>query len=519
MRTGILPQIIDETKKHTVATSLLHNLLNSSNLFGVARNGLAISLTGMRPASLQVIGHETGTDILEIFQLLSDEGAGGRSVDVGVEEGMDVGGDDVDDGAEGRRVFLEDVHRFRGRDGAGEAGGDEGGLGGGDEGGQFAHADVVVEDGLVADDDHFDHGPVARGPGGDGADLGLRAGDARRGDVDAQHEFEVVFLGGAADVLEPAAVGAVQADRGEALGGDDGDVRVHGFGAFAGAFGGVGRVGHAPLLAAADVVGAGGLSLGRGGGGRCGWGVFGSGRCGGSGFGGLSWGADMFWCRGGGCGLGRHERGGFSVAGSRVREWADEHLRGRGDGDGRLWLSVGAGCVGSRGGVNHHGGLGDHGRGRCDGVGTARRADVGGCLDDAGRVGFIRLDGCVGADNGGGSLHDGGNTSVGLRFAVAGKSGGCRGRHGGFSCHGDCAGGNGVGSWRRADGHEGCGYVLGWCCRRAGRHDSNGRVLSGLKSRSRQRCGRSILNHYSSSVLAFSMRAASPSTLLPTLRC
>jgi len=48
------------------------------------------------------------------------------------------------------------------------------------------------------------------------------------GDVDTEDEGEVVRGGGGADGGEAGAVGAVEADGGEAFGGDRGDVRGDG---------------------------------------------------------------------------------------------------------------------------------------------------------------------------------------------------------------------------------------------------------------------------------------------------
>lgn len=139
----------------------------------------------MRPSGLEVEGAETGADLLEILELLGNERAGLGSGRLGVEEGVDVGAEDIDDGAEDAALFLDDVHRLRGCDVAGEAGRLEGRFGRADKGREFRHAGVMVEDGFVADDDHFDRRPVARGPADDFGDLCLRGGDAGLGDVNA----------------------------------------------------------------------------------------------------------------------------------------------------------------------------------------------------------------------------------------------------------------------------------------------------------------------------------------------
>ena len=214
----------------------------------------------MRPPGLEVEDFfVTGAHVRQLCQRRRDKGARGGGVGAGVEERVDVRGEDVDDGAEQRGVgfHLQHVERLGGGDGAGVAGGLEGAFRRGDELCELRGGAEVVEDGFVADDDHFHGGVVAVGPRRDVPDL-LRGGaGAGLGDVDPQDEFEVVGLGGGAGVLEAAAVGAVEADGGEAFRGDEGDVDLDGLLVFASAAVGVGRVGHAPLGA-----GDGGWSVG-----------------------------------------------------------------------------------------------------------------------------------------------------------------------------------------------------------------------------------------------------------------
>lgn len=194
-------------------------------LLGGTGNRGAVGVTGMRPSGLEVVGAEAGADLLEILELGRDEFTRLLGGSLRVEEGVDVGAEDVDDVAEGAALFFDDVHGLRGGDVAGEAGGLEGRFGRADEAGEIGHAAVVVEDGFVADDDHFDDRPVARGPIDDLGDLGLRGGDAAAGDVHAEDELEVVLFGGRADVLESVTVGRVDPDGGESFTRDDGNVR------------------------------------------------------------------------------------------------------------------------------------------------------------------------------------------------------------------------------------------------------------------------------------------------------
>ena len=231
--TRLFPHIIHKAKENRLPTRALHDRLDRQLLLLGTRHRLAVRIARMRPSSLEIIRLESRAHFLQIFELGGDELSGLGRGNAVVEERMDVGGNDVDDAAEGRGVFLQGAHGLGGGDWAGISGGPEGRFGLADEAGKLGHGDVMVEDGLVADDDHFDHGPVAVGPVGDGRDLRLRDRDAGFGDVDAQHEFEVVLLGGVPDVFEPVAVGRVDSDRGEAFAGDKGNVHGDGFGALA----------------------------------------------------------------------------------------------------------------------------------------------------------------------------------------------------------------------------------------------------------------------------------------------
>jgi len=269
-RTRLLPHIIDEAKEDALATRAFLNTPDRLLLLAVARHGETVCAPRVRPSGLEVVGAETGADLLEVLELSGDEGAGLGRGGAGVEEGVDVGAEDVDDAAEDATLFLEDVHGLGGGDRAGEAGGSEARFGRADEAREVRHAAVVVEDGFVADDDHLNQGPVARGPADDFGDLGLRACDASLGDEHAEDELDVVLLGGRADVLESAAVGRVDSDGGESLAGNGGNVRGDGRGVFALARRGVWGVGHAPLVATSDGRGWRALAWGRrwGGGGN-----------------------------------------------------------------------------------------------------------------------------------------------------------------------------------------------------------------------------------------------------------
>ena len=238
--------------------------LDGDELLAHARDRSAVGQAGARPAGLKVIPGKTGADGLEQLELTGDEGASANGGDVGVEERVDVGGGDVEDGAEVVGVVGQDVERFGGSDEAAVAGGSEGGAGLGDEVRQSGGAAVVVEDGFVADHDHLDAGPVAAGPGGDFGDLRRGVAQASSGDENAEDEFQPVGFGCRADVLKARAVGAIEPDAAEAFGRDRLHIRGDGRAGFTGAVAVVGRVGHAPLRSAGAELGFRRLGFWRG---------------------------------------------------------------------------------------------------------------------------------------------------------------------------------------------------------------------------------------------------------------
>lgn len=82
--------------------------------------------------------------------------------DVRIEEGMDIGTSDIDDGTEkvGDAVFLPDVEGFSGCTLASVSCTAEFGLGRCDEVGEFLRSTVFVENGLISNNDELDEVPL-----------------------------------------------------------------------------------------------------------------------------------------------------------------------------------------------------------------------------------------------------------------------------------------------------------------------------------------------------------------------
>ena len=195
-----LPQIIHKAKERTLATRLLPNTLNSLLLLLRSGDSHTIRTALMRPARLQIKRLALpGTHLCEISQGAGDEIPRRVGTNAGIEEGVDIGSDDIEDRAEGVGVGGEDGDGFGGSEGGGAASGAKGIFGFGDKAREGGRGGIAVEEGFVADDDHFDAAVVAGEVGGDVGDLASGAGDAGAGDEDAEDEFEVVGARGGAD--------------------------------------------------------------------------------------------------------------------------------------------------------------------------------------------------------------------------------------------------------------------------------------------------------------------------------
>ena len=198
----------------------------------------------MRPAGLDNICRLARADGVEDGELGLDEGASLVRARLRVEEGVDVGRNDVDGATQRSALLLPDVKRLGRGDRAGVAGVGECPLAAADEAGEVADGEVLVEEGLVANDDQLDKVPLA--PGDDLRDLGLGAGDAGGFDEDAQDELEAYGSRGGTNIFETRAVGAVDADCGKAEGLNGSDVGRDGAGILAVSASSVGGVGDGP---------------------------------------------------------------------------------------------------------------------------------------------------------------------------------------------------------------------------------------------------------------------------------
>ena len=213
----LLPRLIFIAEEHHLRTRHGLNALERGGLILRAGARRAVAVTRVRPAGFQHVHGFAVADAVEYVDLALNEVTGHVGGDLGVEEGVKVGAYDVDGGAEGAGVagVLPYGKGFRGGHGSRVARGFEGGGATGDEAGELAGGSVAVEDGLVTHDDKINEIPLC--PVDDVRDLALGTADAAGGDPHAEDDLEAVVAGRGADVLERAAVGAVDADGRESL--------------------------------------------------------------------------------------------------------------------------------------------------------------------------------------------------------------------------------------------------------------------------------------------------------------
>lgn len=453
-----LPVIVGIGEEDGLGTDGLGNTLNGSLLLSGTGDSGTVGGTAVGPTSLQV-QDVLATELLEDLVLGQSELTGLLGGGVSVEEGVDVGTDDVDGAAEsGLSVLLPDVDRLSGGDLSGVTGSLEGRLAGGDEGSQLGSGDVAGGDSLVTDDNQLDHVPLS--PLGDGLNLLLSTGGTGALDEDTDDQVETEVLGGGTDVLQGVAVSGVDTDQVETLLLDDlqvlGDLGL----GHAVTGGGVGGEGHTVLTLAGDT-GAGATSAGR----LSGAGAGGSNNNGAGGRG----------SSGGGDGGSRDRagaRGSGQSGGLAVSVGAVEGGVGASDGHNAGGLGVGTGGEGLGGRVDDHSAGGHGGDGtRDNGVGTSSGASVGGVLNGAGGGGAVGLDSGVGAGDGGLSVDNGGDTTNGV--STAGNSSGSSTADGSGVSDGQSSGRDSVDTGGGEAGDTGSGQG----------HNDGGGLRSGSRSR------------------------------------
>ena len=427
-----LPGVISVGEEDRDIADLLNERIDGNLLLGLAGNGLAVGITSAGPAGLEVDDILARANLLQVLDLVANEGTGLRGAELSVKEWVKVGTKNVNDGAEGVTVAKPGVNGFGGGNLASVTSGLEGRGSLRNEASKFRGRANVAGDSLVTDGDESDKVPLS--PAGDFLELRASSVNAISINEDTNNHLQTVGAASSSDVLEGVAVGSVNTNVGESLLLDKTNLLKNIVLGHAASVAVVGGEGHAHLVPASTGGDAGGRRGGGGGAAR----NSGSGR---------------------GSGGGRNSRGGGQGRDAgrdiAVGVRANIDVLSASHGDGGTRVGVSARGDGLRGGVDNNGGGRDVGGGRGNGVGTSRGADVGGGLNNAGDGAASGLDGGIGAGDGRGGLDNGGDTTVGV--GTAGElSGGGAADSGGVG-DGDGGSRDGVGTSLRVAGHAGGG--------------------------------------------------------------
>ena len=177
----------------------------------------------MGPSGLHHVHILARADTFKLGDFSLDEWPGFVSGGLRVEVRVQVGCNNINHAAECAAARQPRLDWLSGADGASIASAGEGALGGRNETSKSRSTAVAIEDSLVTNDNELNNVPL--GPFHDVGDLALCTGDTGAADEDAEDQLHVVGTGSRANILEGAAVGAVDTDGAEAFACDSGDVR------------------------------------------------------------------------------------------------------------------------------------------------------------------------------------------------------------------------------------------------------------------------------------------------------
>ena len=158
---GFLPHVILKAEEDGLCAHILHDAHDGSALVFLTGCRLPVGLACMWPSRFEVVDFLARADVFEYVDLTGGERAGLVRCDFSVEEWMNVRPDYVDDAAERRALFLPDVEGFSRRAWSAVACGLELGFAVRNEARQRANVADLIEEGFVADDNKFNHLPLA----------------------------------------------------------------------------------------------------------------------------------------------------------------------------------------------------------------------------------------------------------------------------------------------------------------------------------------------------------------------
>jgi hypothetical protein len=245
--TWCLPVIVLEREHDGLASNSLHYALDGSGLLGSTWAGLSVARTFRWPSGLQVETALAWAKTIDNVKLALGEVAGFAGINIGVEEGVDVATDNVNNTAKGAGILLPGAQGLGSGAWAGVSSAGESGLAGGDEASEFTSGSGTRGNGLVTDDNELDEIPSS--PAGDVSDLLLSTRDTGAADENANDHLKARDCACISDVLKTRAVSAVDTDNLEAAKSDQGDISEDVSGTLALSVLLVWSVSHGPLVA------------------------------------------------------------------------------------------------------------------------------------------------------------------------------------------------------------------------------------------------------------------------------
>lgn len=186
--SGCLPEIVHEGEHDGFVPDFLDDARNSCGLLTRTWASLSVASTSRRPSGLEVDARLARAEGIDDSELRSGELTSGCSIDVSVEEGVDVAAYNVDSATEVGGVCLPDIEGLGGGAWTGVASRGEGRLDAGDEGRELAGGAVACEDGLVSDDDELNEGELT--PADNIGNLLGGTRDTGAGDEDTEDDFQ-----------------------------------------------------------------------------------------------------------------------------------------------------------------------------------------------------------------------------------------------------------------------------------------------------------------------------------------
>jgi hypothetical protein len=218
-----LPWVINVGEHDGLSTDAFRDRFKSNCLSFWTWAGLSVTCSCRWPSGLQVDTSLSWAKSIDDVKLGLDERSSSGSLDISVEEWVNVATDNINGTAESTAVCLPGVEGLGSGALSRVSGSGKLGLGIDDEASKSTGGAVTVEDGLVTDNNKINEGEFT--PADDVAHLLGSFTETRAADENTNDHTETGSLTSSANVDKSGAVGAVDTDDRESSGLDNGDIR------------------------------------------------------------------------------------------------------------------------------------------------------------------------------------------------------------------------------------------------------------------------------------------------------